>query len=82
MRITSKYASSGVLIILPASGNGTFHAVFNDVSTICRGYVSKSRRNGAEYLNIDSMDLDLEVKHVRMMVKKVYNSNRILSEYT
>lgn len=81
MRITSKYSSSGVLIILPASGNGTFHAALGDVSTICKGFVSKQTRNGEEFLHIDSMELDLEVKNVRMLVKKVFNNNRILSKY-
>lgn len=81
MRITSKYSSSGVLIILPASGNGTFHAALGDVSTVCRGIVSNQKRNGEDYLHIDSMELDLEVKNVRMLVKKVFNNNRILSKY-
>lgn len=82
MRITSKYSSSGVLIILPASGNGTFHAALGDVSTVCKGFVSKQTRNGEDYLHIDSMELDLEVKNVRMLVKKVFNNNRILTEAT
>ena len=81
MRITAKYSSSGVLIILPASGNGTFHAALGDVNTVCKGFVSKHNRNGIDYLHIDSMDLDLEVKNVRMLVKKVFNNNRILSKY-
>lgn len=29
MNIQSKYSSSGVLLILPASGNGTFHGTFS-----------------------------------------------------
>lgn len=80
LKINSKYSSSGVLIILPASGNGTFHSVLGDVHSACRGMVSTSRRDGLDYLHIDSMSLDLEVKTVKMMVKKVFNHNRILSK--
>lgn len=32
LRIASKYLSSGVLIILPASGNGTFSGTFGNKS--------------------------------------------------
>ena len=81
LRIASRYSSSGVLIILPATGNGTFHGVLGDVTTVCRGYVSIKKRNGVDYMRIDSMDLDMDVKTVRMMVKKVHNSNKILSEF-
>lgn len=33
MKITARYTSSGVLLIVPASGNGTFHGQFGNYLT-------------------------------------------------
>jgi len=33
-------------------------------------------------MHIDTLDIDLNIKTVRMLVKKVFNSNRILSTYS
>lgn len=42
--------------------------------------VSITRREGVDYIHIDAMSLELDVKSVKMMVKKVFNHNRILSK--
>jgi len=72
--------SSGILIILPASGNGTFHARFGDARALVRGTVSTKSREGKTYLNVDNLDVVLVVKDVQMRVSKVFNNNRILSK--
>ncbi|XP_046393512.1 uncharacterized protein LOC124161268 [Ischnura elegans] len=82
LRIHAKYTSSGVLIILPASGNGSFHADFGDVDALVRGKVLSETRGGKEYLRVDALDLDINIKRVRMQVKKIFNNNRILTEAT
>ncbi|XP_071455444.1 protein takeout [Hetaerina americana] len=82
LRIHAKYTSSGVLIILPASGNGSFHADFGDVDALVRGKVVSETRGGKEYLRVDTLDLDINIKRVRMQVKKIFNNNRILTEAT
>ncbi|XP_026466742.1 uncharacterized protein LOC113370284 [Ctenocephalides felis] len=82
LRIASKYLSSGVLIILPASGNGTFSGTFDGVTADLSGTVSTSERNGLKYLHVDSLHLDLKVRDVRMQVSRVFNNNRILTEAT
>lgn len=69
------------MIILPASGNGTFHARFGDAQALVKGNVSTRPRDGKTYLNVDNLDVDLRVKDVQMRVRKVFNNNRILSEY-
>jgi hypothetical protein len=68
------------LIILPASGNGTFHANFVGARALVRGLVSTHPRSGKTYLNIDNLEVQLGVKDVNMRVRKVFNNNRILSK--
>ncbi|XP_033350770.1 circadian clock-controlled protein [Bombus vosnesenskii] len=80
--LDAHYSSSGVLIILPASGNGTFHARFDDVRALVKGTVSTKERDGKTYLNVDNLDVVLEVKNVNMRVRKIFNNNRILTEAT
>lgn len=33
-------------------------------------------------MHVDTLDIDLHIKTVRMLVKKVFNNNRILSKYS
>ncbi|EZA47284.1 hypothetical protein DMN91_005928 [Ooceraea biroi] len=80
--LDAHYSSSGILIILPASGNGTFHARFGDARALVRGTVSTKSREGKTYLNVDNLDVVLAVKDVQMRVSKVFNNNRILTEAT
>ncbi|NP_001153497.1 uncharacterized protein LOC100123423 precursor [Nasonia vitripennis] len=80
--LDAQYTSSGVLIILPASGNGTFPARFGNARALVRGSVSTHPRNGKTYLNVDNLDVQLGVKDVNMRVRKIYNNNRILTEAT
>ena len=71
-----------MLIILPASGNGTFHAKFDDVKALVKGTVSTKLRDEQTYLNVENLDVELVVKHVQMRVRKIFNNNRILTEAT
>ena len=76
------FFSSGVLIILPANGNGTFHARFDNVKALVYGLVSTVSMDGKTYLNVEDLDMTLDVKAVNMRVRKFFNNNRILSEYS
>lgn len=78
--IRFNFCSSGVLIILPASGNGTFHARFGDATALVKGTVSTKSRDGKTYLNVDNLDVILGVKDVQMRVSKIFKNNRILSK--
>lgn len=81
LNIRAKYQSTGVLIIIPASGNGDFGAVFDGVIAKVRGYVSFDRRSEGSFMHVDSLDLDLHVKKVRMNVSKIFNNSKLLSKY-
>ncbi|KAG8235711.1 hypothetical protein J437_LFUL015815 [Ladona fulva] len=80
LRIHARYTSSGVLIILPASGTGSFHADFGDVDADMNGKVISETRDGKVYLKVVSLEIDINIKRVRMQVKKIFNNNRILSD--
>ncbi|XP_039296331.1 uncharacterized protein LOC111051395 [Nilaparvata lugens] len=80
MKIDAKYTSSGVLIILPATGNGTFHADFTDVYAHVRVAVSHFERDGLTWYSADKMEIDLKITHAHMAVKNIFNNNRILNE--
>lgn len=42
--------------------------------------MSSFRRNGEEYFKLDKLDIDLDIKDVRMQVKKIFHNNRILGK--
>ncbi|XP_054276096.1 uncharacterized protein LOC129005429 [Macrosteles quadrilineatus] len=82
MTIDANYTSSGVLIILPASGGGTFHANLGNVVALVKGFTSTYKKEGLDYLTIDKLSIDLNIKNIRMRVEKIFNNNRILTEAT
>ncbi|KAJ4447899.1 hypothetical protein ANN_09908 [Periplaneta americana] len=82
LKINARYTSSGVLIILPASGQGNFHSTLSDILATVRGTISSKHRDGLDFLHVDTLNIDLNIKTVRMLVKKVFNNNRILTEAT
>ncbi|XP_016975334.1 uncharacterized protein LOC108041812 [Drosophila rhopaloa] len=82
LKIEAKYTSSGVLLILPASGGGDFHANFEGVSADLTGKTSKHAAKGGNYLHIDALSLVLDVKDVKMSISGAFNNNRILLEAT
>lgn len=82
LKINARYTSSGVLIILPASGQGNFHSTLGDIIATVQGTISSHQRAGRDYLHVDNLDINLNIKTVRMVVKKVFNNNRILTEAT
>lgn len=78
--IHAKYTSSGVLIIIPASGSGDFDAVFDGVTADVKGLVSISEKPTGMHLRVDKLDLNLSIKKPRLSVSKIFNNNRILSK--
>ncbi|XP_030374362.1 uncharacterized protein LOC115623940 [Scaptodrosophila lebanonensis] len=84
LKIEAKYTSSGVLLIIPASGGGDFHAMFEEVTADLTGKVSTHPgKNGpGTYLHIDSLSLVLDVKKVEMSISRAFNNNRVLLEAT
>ena len=46
-----------------------------------RGKVSSTKRDGNDYMHVDDLSVDLNMKGARLMVRKDTNTNRILSKY-
>ncbi|KAI9580864.1 protein takeout [Glossina fuscipes] len=82
LRIDAKYTSSGVLIIIPASGGGDFHAVLDGVICDLSGKVSTSQRDGKTYLHVDSLNLHLDIKNADLKIANAFRNNRVLLEAT
>lgn len=82
LNIKAKYSSTGVLIIIPASGSGDFSAIFDGVVASVRGTVRLDEREAGTFMQVDTLDLDLIVKKVRMHVSKIFNNSKLLSEYS
>ncbi|KAK9888488.1 hypothetical protein WA026_000739 [Henosepilachna vigintioctopunctata] len=80
LRINSRYQSSGVLIILPASGNGTLNGQFDDVNAVVRGSASVQEKDGVKYLHVDMLNVDVAIKHIKMHVKDIFRNNSILTQ--
>ncbi|CAO1422386.1 unnamed protein product [Diamesa tonsa] len=80
--IKAKYTSSGVLIIIPASGGGDFGAVFDGVTCLVSGHISTRQKPNGNFLHIDSLAIELNIKKVKLTVAKIFNNNRILTEAT
>uniref|UniRef100_A0A6P7GYI4 Uncharacterized protein LOC114348429 n=1 Tax=Diabrotica virgifera virgifera TaxID=50390 RepID=A0A6P7GYI4_DIAVI len=80
LKINSRYESSGVLIILPASGNGTFNGLLEDVLATVRGTSSINERDGSKYLHIDTLKVELDVKNLGLEVKNIFKNNAVLSK--
>lgn len=82
LTIRAKYTSSGVLLIIPASGSGDFDAVLDGVIADLKGQVTTTDRAGKTFMHVDSLALELNVKKVRMHIAKVFKNNRILSKFS
>lgn len=78
LKIEAKYTSSGVLLIIPASGGGEFHATFDGVNAELTGKTSLR----GKYLHVDSLSLVLDVDKVNMSISRAFNNNRILCKYS
>lgn len=81
LTIQARYTSSGVLLIIPASGNGDFDAVLEGVIAEVKGRTSSTPKENGNYLHVESLVMELNVKKVRMHIARVFKNNRILSEY-
>lgn len=80
LTIRAKYTSSGVLLIIPASGSGDFDGVLDGVVADIKGQVSTKDRDGKTFMRVESLAMELNVKKVRMHIAKVFKNNRILSK--
>ncbi|PSN29685.1 hypothetical protein C0J52_26454 [Blattella germanica] len=81
LKMNARYKSSGVLVGLPAIGQGYFEGMVGDILATIRGTISWKRRDGQDFLHVERLDIDWDIKAVDLQVKKVFN-NPIITEQT
>ncbi|XP_076270145.1 juvenile hormone binding protein 2 [Rhynchophorus ferrugineus] len=73
------YESSGVLILVQASGGGNYWGEYEGVKV--KVYIRASRTpgdDGLTYLNLQQLKMDFSVKDIRMGVDGIHNGNAVL----
>lgn len=81
LMIRAKYTSSGVLLIIPASGSGDFDAILDGVTADIKGQISTNEQVTGTHLHVDNLAMELIVKKTRMHIAKVFKNSRILSKF-
>lgn len=56
------------------------HARADGVTADLKGTVSNEKRETGTHMHVDTLNLELTIKKVRMHIAKVFKNNRILSE--
>ncbi|CAG9829517.1 unnamed protein product [Diabrotica balteata] len=74
----AKYESSGVLILVQASGGGNYWGEYEGVKI--KVYLKGSPRviNDKTYLIVQQMKMDFSVKDIKMGVDGIHNGNTVL----
>lgn len=78
LSLLADYSSSGVLIMIPASGRGTLHGLLGGVRAVLRGAVSAR----ADYVHVDRLVVDLKVRDVSMYIDRAPGQNIIIARAT
>ncbi|KAL1380358.1 hypothetical protein pipiens_003587 [Culex pipiens pipiens] len=79
IKAKAQYKSSGVLLLLQASGSGEYWGEYEGVKA--KVYMKTSPYQGDDgftYLNVDQAKMDFSVKDIKMGVENISNSNAIL----
>ncbi|XP_044742933.1 protein takeout [Chrysoperla carnea] len=79
-RITAKakYKSSGVLILVKASGSGDYWGEYEGVKVKIYFKAQPHKIQGDTYLSLEQMKLDFSVKNIKMGVENVHDGNTVL----
>ncbi|XP_034246880.1 uncharacterized protein LOC117648483 [Thrips palmi] len=87
LSLVADYSSSGVLIMIPASGRGTLHGELGRVRTQLRGALSvrgadRADRAGRQHVHVDRLLVDLKVGDVSMRIDRAPGENFIIAQAT
>ncbi|CAG9859245.1 unnamed protein product [Phyllotreta striolata] len=79
-KITAKarYESSGVLILVQASGGGNYWGEYEGVKIKAYLRGAPKEINGRQYLTVQQMKMDFSVKDIKMGVDGIHNGNTVL----
>ncbi|CAH1110148.1 unnamed protein product [Psylliodes chrysocephalus] len=79
-KITAKarYESSGVLILVQASGGGNYWGEYEGVKIKAYLRGAPKEINGRTYLTVQQMKMDFSVRDIKMGVDGIHNGNTVL----
>lgn len=79
IRVKAKYQSSGVLILVRASGSGDYWGEYGGVrAKLYFKAVPKAKVNGLTYLTLENAKMDFSVRDIRMGVENIANENAVI----
>ncbi|XP_077289069.1 juvenile hormone binding protein 2 [Arctopsyche grandis] len=78
IKVAARYRSSGVLILVKASGGGDYWGEYSGVKAKTYFRARPRRVNGVTYLTLEQLKMDFSVKDIKMGVENVHNGNTIL----
>ncbi|NP_001036986.1 uncharacterized protein LOC114248591 [Bombyx mandarina] len=74
----ARYRSSGVLLLVRASGGGEYWGEYHGVKAKVYFRGAPYERDGRTYLKLQQLKLDFSVKDIKMGVENLDNSNAVL----
>ncbi|XP_050353611.1 protein takeout [Nymphalis io] len=75
---TARYRSSGILLLVRASGGGDYWGEYENVKAKVYFRGEPYERKGKTYLKLKQLKLDFSVKDIKMGVENLQNSNSVL----
>ena len=72
------YRSSGVLIMVQATGGGEYWGEYEGVKAKVYIKASEVQRNSERFLHLEDLKMDFSVKDIQMGIKNVHNGNAVL----
>ncbi|KDR14113.1 protein takeout isoform X2 [Zootermopsis nevadensis] len=79
-KITARahYKSSGVLIMVQASGGGDYWGEYEGVKAKVYFQAQAQQVKGRNYLQVEDMKMDFSVKDIKMGIENLHNGNTVL----
>ncbi|PSN50121.1 hypothetical protein C0J52_04726 [Blattella germanica] len=74
LKMNARYKKTGLLIGLPAIGQGYFEGMVGDILATIRGTISWKRRDGQDFLHLERLDIDCVTNKVDMQVKNAFKN--------
>ncbi|XP_028174784.1 protein takeout isoform X3 [Ostrinia furnacalis] len=74
----ARYRSSGVLLLVRASGGGDYWGEYDGVKAKVYFRGTPYSRDGRTYLKLQQLKLDFSVRDIQMGVENLHNSNAVL----
>ncbi|CAD7091844.1 unnamed protein product [Hermetia illucens] len=79
IKVRAKYQSSGILILVRASGSGDYWGEYDGVKAkVYFKANGQPNENGLTYLSLENIKMDFSVKDIRMGVENIANENVVI----